>query len=92
MERQFNFSIPWDDLDPEAKAEFKKVCISIENSTIKRLAAEYNLPVKIVRKTVTKLDIQEEWEDMNENLPERDNWIVFEMQFMREDLINADLI
>lgn len=90
----YDFTKDWNELDEKTKKAFTKKCEEIEKWALENIAKEYHLNYSEIKNEVTHLDPEGEWYSMDaeKGLPDDYNWIVFEAQFFREDLVEKDLI
>lgn len=90
----YDFTKEWEDLDLETKTAFINKCKEIEEQAIRVLANQYNVDYSTVVNVVTPLDPEGEWYSTNpeRGLPNDINWIDFEIQFMKEELMEANII
>lgn len=90
----FDFNMEWDSLGRKTKEKFIAKVKQIENDALNRISKEEKIDFEIVKENVTPLDPESEWcsFEVGCDLPADINWIEFEMDFFRGELIEKGIL
>lgn len=83
-DKKFNFSVPWNEADPDEQVKFAAKCSDIEWIAIKKIAEKYHIHVNDIKDAVF-LSAEEEWNATDGQVSDED-WLYYVQEAFEEEL------